>query len=73
MHKALLFFLTAALGGSPVLAVADGPERAKPKQKLVCQEKVPLGTRLNAKRICLTKSQWEEVRNLHRHELDRFV
>ncbi len=32
-----------------------------------------MGTRLNAKRICLTKSQWEEVRNLHRQELDRFV
>lgn len=73
MHKPLLFFLAAALGAGPVLAAPDGPERTNPKEELVCQEKVPVGTRLNAKRVCLTKSQWKEVRNLHRQELDRFV
>lgn len=73
MHEPLLFFIAGTLGGGLLLAAADAPERTTPTERLVCQEKVPIGTRLNAKRVCLTKSQWEEVRRLHRQELERFV
>ena len=72
MQKPLLI-IVAALVGYPASAAGNESAPVKPKEQLLCQERVPIGSRLNAKRICLTKREWDQVRGQHRRELDRFV
>ncbi|GAA3998897.1 hypothetical protein [Sphingomonas humi] len=45
---------------SLTLAAQDAPAAAKPK--MVCRSEVATGTRVNRKRICATKEQWDARR-----------
>ena len=77
-------FFTALLAGSPVPALAQGPAaaptqaqantNAKPANdpnELVCQKQEITGSRLGAKRICMTRSEWADRRLQDRQELER--
>ena len=33
---------------------------AEPKEKLVCKREVPIGSLIPTRKICLTKTQWEQ-------------
>ena len=48
------------------LAAPDAPaipvETRAPKTKMVCRSEVATGTRVNRKRICATKDQWDARR-----------
>ena len=54
-----LFALAVAAQPAPSAA----PEvAAAPKEKKICRSEVDTGTRVNRRRICATKQQWEERR-----------
>ncbi len=73
MRKVSVAVLVAAAAAGPVGALQT-EEPAKPrKERLVCREQPNLGTRLNARRICLTAAEWGRVARASRDEVDRFV
>jgi hypothetical protein len=82
MLKASLFAAVAVLAAQPAIAGQDTTTAAKPivvtgkgkagdPNRMVCQREETTGTRLGARRICLTAAQWEEKRRVHREELER--
>ncbi|WP_338502187.1 hypothetical protein V6R86_03615 [Sphingomonas kaistensis] len=57
----ILSLLAFALAAQPVPSSA--PEVATaPKEKKICRSEVDTGTRVNRRRTCATKQQWEERR-----------
>ena len=39
--------------------------------KIVCKREETIGTRLGAKKVCLTVSEWQENERLQRNQIDR--
>lgn len=39
--------------------------------KIVCEKEETLGTRLGAKKVCLTVSEWNELRQAHRERTEQ--
>ena len=63
---------------APALAqttAAQAPaEAAKPKNsadEIICEKKEATGSRIGAKRVCMTRAQWAERQLQDRQELDR--
>lgn len=78
MTKAL-FLLAAAVIAAPVAAQttpAAQPAPANSKKsdvdKLVCQRQDEIGSRLNAKKVCMTVKEWQEFRSQNRESLERW-
>jgi hypothetical protein len=83
MTKAL-FLLAAAVIAAP--AAAQTTTAAPPAQpapivvnsqrsdvdKLVCQRQDEIGSRLNAKKVCMTVKEWQEFRSQNRESLERW-
>ena len=49
-------------------------EAAKPKNsadEIICEKKETTGSRIGAKRVCMTRAQWAERQLQDRQELDR--
>jgi len=44
---------------------------AKKKDPMICQRVEEIGSRLRAKKICMSKSQWEEQRRGDRSNIER--
>ena len=38
---------------------------------MICEREDTTGTRLGARKVCLTAAQWQEKRREHREELER--
>jgi hypothetical protein len=56
---ALLFLCSSA--GAQVTQVATIPPQAKgDSNRMVCEKEETIGTRLGARRVCLTVEQWKE-------------
>ena len=83
MFKVYCASLAAAvLAGASASAVAQAPTaaptqaaaNAKPADnanEIVCQKQEVTGSRLGAKRICMTRSEWADRRLQDRQELER--
>ncbi|HEY6048800.1 MAG TPA: hypothetical protein VIV07_07120 [Sphingomicrobium sp.] len=66
--------ITSAVVATPAFSqVAPAQQQtAKPDpNEVVCEKQEETGTRLGAKRVCKTRSQWAEQRRIDRLEIDR--
>ena len=51
--------------GGPAAAKTEKSVQRDPNEK-VCEDIIPVGTRLAVKRVCATRAQWEEKRRQDR-------
>lgn len=77
MNAKLFIFMAAVAVATPSpaqkISFDDDTTKANPQSgKLICEKEDSLGSRLNAQKICLTKSQWEERRREQRETLEKF-
>ena len=65
--------LAALCCAAPVLAAGEATTaRSEPSEngsKVVCQVQKVTGSRLNRKRVCLTRDQWREQEQMQRRDL----
>ena len=64
----------SAVAQAPAAAPAQATANAKPTDnanEMVCQKQEVTGSRLGAKRICMTRSEWADRRLQDRQELER--
>jgi hypothetical protein len=63
------------LASVPAVAQADQQQQSAKKavdpNQIVCEKVEETGSRLSAKRVCMTRSQWAEQRRLDRQDVDR--
>jgi hypothetical protein len=82
MLKASVFAALVAFAAQPAVAAEDSAQGSKPTvvagkgksydpNRMVCQREETTGTRLGARKVCLTALQWEEKRREHREQLER--
>jgi hypothetical protein len=59
---------------TPPAATQPPPTNAKKSDadKLVCQRQDEIGSRLNAKKVCMTVKEWQEFRSQSRENLERW-
>ncbi len=63
----------AIVSAVPALAQQDDKPASKQKDpnQVVCEKVEELGTRLSAKKVCMTRSEWAERRRQDRMDIDR--
>lgn len=70
-----LSWLGAIAAAATVPAFAQTPASSDNKQrdpnKIVCQKEEQIGSRLGAKKTCLTVKEWDERARLNREETER--
>lgn len=77
MLKLVTLAAVAALGATPLLAQVSSIETSRPADKvedpnkLICERVEKTGTRLGARRVCMTKAEWDAQRRASREELER--
>lgn len=79
MIKALSL-LAAAVIAAPVAAQNAAPasqpapinSKKSDVNKLVCQRQEEIGSRLAAKKVCMTVREWQEFRSQNRENLERW-
>ena len=82
MLKAAVFAVLVAFAAQPAVAAKDNSEGQSPtvvaaKEKAadpnrkICQREETTGTRLGARKVCLTAAQWAEKRREHREDIER--
>ncbi|MGH8527071.1 MAG: hypothetical protein ACREXY_23550 [Gammaproteobacteria bacterium] len=82
MLKASVFAVLIAFAAQPAVAAKDNSEGQAPAaatgkgksydpNRMVCQREETTGTRLGARKVCLTAAQWEEKRREHREQIER--
>ena len=73
MAKLFLFALAVASGAAaPAAAAGDSPRHApKNPNDMICRDVGVTGSRLDVKRICMTRQQWDEQRRDARDAVDR--
>lgn len=62
------------LGAAPALAQTSGgapAAKAKDPNRRICEVQDETGSRLRAKKICMTAREWDERRRLERQDLER--
>lgn len=75
MTKAL-YFLAAVVLSAPVMAQSSAtqPIQTDPKKsdanKIVCKAEDTIGSRLNAKKVCLTVREWKERADFYRDQTE---
>ncbi len=70
------FALVALCCAGPVLAApaaspAPAAEPAEEGSERICRVQNTIGSRLGAKRVCLTREEWRQQRRDHREETER--
>lgn len=66
--------LLAAAIASPASSEAQAPPVATahpPKERLICEKDLPLGSRLGARQVCLTPEAWAQRRLQERQGVER--
>ena len=56
---------------APVFAQAPAGSAAGDPNEKVCENIVPVGSRLAKKRVCATRAEWEERRRLDRQAVEQ--
>ena len=65
--SAVLLFAVAA--AAPL--VASGTAKKPDGEKVICREVPEIGSRLATKRVCLTRDQWRQQKDMQRQDLDK--
>ena len=68
--KKLMFLGVVAALSAPASAESERKPGAK-DTNLVCRDLGTIGSRLQRKRVCLTREQWAEQKRIQRSELER--
>ncbi len=69
--------LACVMGALTLLAAPAVAQKAKedttrnPEERVICQKEENIGSRLAAKKICLTAKEWKERAALNREETER--
>jgi hypothetical protein len=77
MLKLVTLAAVAVFGTAPLLAQVSSIETARPASKpadpnkLICERVEKTGTRLGARRVCMTAAQWDAQRREQREDLER--
>lgn len=77
MLKLVILAALAAFGTTTVSAQVSSIESSRPDtksqdpNKVICERAETTGTRLGAKRVCMTAAQWAEQRREQREDLER--
>ena len=61
--------VAGTLAGAPA-AAAEPSKKADPNE-IVCEKQEVVGSRLAVKKVCLTRAQWAEQRQLDRQAIDK--
>ena len=61
----------AMAGTAPAEAVASPPANTTDPNEKICEDIVPLGSRLAKKRVCATRAEWDERRRLDREAVSQ--
>lgn len=68
----LSMLATAATAQGVTSIRSDAPAALKGEpDRIVCQKEEQIGTRLGARKVCLTVAEWNERERLHRQQIDR--
>ena len=71
-HRMIAASATIALPGTPGLAAPTAqPAQAPDPNKVICEKQEVLGSRLSTRRVCMTRSQWEDLRLQDRQAIER--
>ena len=77
MLKFVTLAAAVAFSATPLAAQVSSTETAPQAvkshdpAKLICEREEQIGSRLGARRICLTAAQWDEQRREHRADIER--
>ena len=75
MNKALIFVATLAAGTAVATAAepqaTPAGQEAAEQEKQICRSVSEIGSRLNRRRVCATRAQWDEMRLQNRLTADR--
>ena len=67
-----LFLVTIALAAGATAAAGEGPRRTpKSPNDMICREVEVSGSRLDTRRICMTRLQWDEQKRDAREAVER--
>ncbi len=66
-----LFLATAAMAETTVQQAKSPDQNLKDANEVVCQREETIGSRLAAKKICLTRKEWDERARINREETER--
>jgi invasion protein IalB len=64
-------FPASAQQASPPSATKDANAQPLDLNQVVCERQEVLGSRLATKRVCMTRSQWADLRAQDRQEIER--
>lgn len=76
MKKAVVFatmaaFATSAGAQVSTIEAANAPKKVGDPDRIVCEREETTGSRLGARRVCLTVAQWEDKRREHREHTEK--
>ena len=80
MRLHAILFLAAAVSGLPagslLAQTAQAPynpaaKKALDPNEVVCEKQEILGSRLATKKVCMTRSQWADLKSQDRQEIER--
>lgn len=87
MHRIVLISAASLAFASPAFAFTDPPANgaeatapaenvaqvkpAKDPNRMICRREKEIGSRLNAKKTCMTAREWEEQRQTQAVEVDK--
>lgn len=76
MIKIALAAVGLSLVAAPVAAQVSSIESSRAStrsdpNRMICEREDTTGTRLGARKVCLSAAQWQEKRREHREELER--
>ena len=52
-------------------SASDGKAKARDPNEVVCRKEQVLGSRLETRRVCMTRSEWAEANRVTRGQLER--
>jgi hypothetical protein len=73
--KTVALIASLLLSGTAVAAENSAENTAdagnKKKDKMICRNQTPTGSRLGSTRVCMTESQWVEFRRQTRTDIEK--
>jgi hypothetical protein len=73
--KTVALIASLLLSGTAVAAESSAENTAdagnKKKDKLICRNQTPTGSRLGSTRVCMTESQWADFRRQTRTDIEK--
>ncbi len=62
---------TAIAGARPAVAKDRPKGDTRDPNEWICERQTIIGTRLNTRRVCATRAEWEEKRRLDKEAIDQ--